>query len=152
MRLLRICSWNSCLTTESRDIVEVLDDPHLCIRCTFHASLDESEQEYVRLFISDLRKEEPILNAHLHVDKKNRTVRDEEPVDVLEDVRDDDPVRSPVTQDAHARCAEPHAPPHRSYPCCEHQNLLRKILQQMERLVDKFNELNRKVDRSKEWR
>ncbi|KAL2558658.1 hypothetical protein Fot_03397 [Forsythia ovata] len=44
-RLMRMCSWNTCLTPESIDIAEVLDDPRLHVRCTLHASPEEKEEE-----------------------------------------------------------------------------------------------------------
>ncbi|KAL2486322.1 Uncharacterized protein Adt_31078 [Abeliophyllum distichum] len=67
-RLPKMCSWNSRLTPESRDIAEVLDDPQLHVYCTLHASPDEREEEYVRLFVSGPRREDPILNAYLYED------------------------------------------------------------------------------------
>ncbi|KAL2550126.1 hypothetical protein Fot_11656 [Forsythia ovata] len=48
--------------------------------------------------------------------------------------------------------AAPRAPPHESCPCCEHKNMLRQILQQMEKLIGKVDELNRKVNMSEEQR
>ncbi|KAL2530075.1 hypothetical protein Fot_22676 [Forsythia ovata] len=84
MRLPRMCSWNSRLTPESRDIVEVLDDPHLRIRCTLHASPDERVEEYVRLFISDPTREDPILDAYLHEDGVDGAAGDEELDDIFE--------------------------------------------------------------------
>ncbi|KAL2553226.1 hypothetical protein Fot_06845 [Forsythia ovata] len=71
---------------ESRDTVEVLDDPNLHVRCKLHASLDEGEQEYVRSFVSSPRREDPILDSHLYEDGEDGDVGDEEHVDVFEDV------------------------------------------------------------------
>ncbi|KAL2544475.1 hypothetical protein Fot_13708 [Forsythia ovata] len=95
MRLPRMCLWNSCLTPESRDIAEVLDDPQLHVRCTLHASPDDREEEYVRLFVSNLRKEDPILNAYFYKDGADDVAEDKEPDDIFEQVREDDLPRSP---------------------------------------------------------
>ncbi|KAL2553077.1 hypothetical protein Fot_06696 [Forsythia ovata] len=77
---------NLQITLESRDTVEVLDDPNLHVRCKLHASLNEREQEYVRFFVSSPRREDPILDSHLYEDGEDRDVGDEEHVDVFEDV------------------------------------------------------------------
>ncbi|KAL2505606.1 DUF1985 domain-containing protein [Abeliophyllum distichum] len=78
-RLPRMSSWNLHLTPESRDITEVLDDPQLHVRCTLHASPDEREEEYVRLFVTSSRREDPILDAYLHEDGTDDAARDEQP-------------------------------------------------------------------------
>ncbi|KAL2544439.1 hypothetical protein Fot_13672 [Forsythia ovata] len=104
MRLPRMCSWNSCLTPESRDIAEVLDDPQLHVRCTLHASPDDRKEEYVRLFVSNLRKEDPIHNAYFYKDGANGAAGDKEPDDIFEQVREDDLPRSPIAQDKHEIC------------------------------------------------
>ncbi|KAL2549540.1 hypothetical protein Fot_11070 [Forsythia ovata] len=138
-RLLRMCLWNSRLTPESRDIAEVLDDLKLHVQCTLYASPEEKEEEYVRLFISGLIREDPILDAYLHEDRADGTARDEEPDDIFEQVREDDPLCSLVAQDEHeagqsSSAAAPRAPLWRSRPCCEHENILRQILEQIKYL------------------
>ncbi|KAL2542525.1 Ubiquitin-like protease domain-containing protein [Abeliophyllum distichum] len=105
-RLPRMCSWNLRLTPESRDIAEVLDGPQLRIHCTLHASPDESEEEYVRLFVSGPRREDPILDAYLHEDVADGAVGEEQPDDIFEQVRGDDTLRSPVAQDEHEESME----------------------------------------------
>ncbi|KAL2501358.1 hypothetical protein Fot_35206 [Forsythia ovata] len=85
-----MCSWNSCLTPELIDIVEVLDDPQVRIRWMLHASHDERKQEYVRLIVSRPRREDPILDAYFHKDRGEESVGDKEVVDVFKDIQDDD--------------------------------------------------------------
>ncbi|KAL2559513.1 hypothetical protein Fot_04252 [Forsythia ovata] len=92
---------NSHLTSESRDIVEVLDDPQLRVRCTLHASLEEREEEYVRLFVPGPRKEDPILDAYLHEDGDDGANGDEELADIFKNVQEYDLIRSPIAQDKH---------------------------------------------------
>ncbi|KAL2545542.1 hypothetical protein Fot_14775 [Forsythia ovata] len=155
MRLLRMCSWNSRLAPKSRDIAEVLDNPILRARCTLHASPEEKEEEYVRLFVPGPRREYPILDAYLHEDGANGAAGDEEPDDRFEQVRDDDPQRFPVAQDEHeagqsSPAAAARAPLQRSRPCYEHENLLRQILEQIKKLTDQVDELKSKMDRSEE--
>ncbi|KAL2529462.1 hypothetical protein Fot_22063 [Forsythia ovata] len=80
---------------------------------------------------------------------------DEEPDDIFEQVRDDDPLRSPVVHDEHevgqsSLATAPHATLRRSRLCCEHGNILRQILEQIKKLTDQVDELKRKVDRSEE--
>ncbi|KAL2471531.1 Ulp1 protease family protein [Abeliophyllum distichum] len=101
-----MCSWNSRLTPESRDTAEVLDDPQLRVRCTLHASPDEREEEYVRLFVSNPRREDPIFDAYLHEDEADGAAGDEQPDDKFVQLREDDPLRSPVTQDEHEESVE----------------------------------------------
>ncbi|KAL2538000.1 hypothetical protein Fot_19391 [Forsythia ovata] len=134
MRLPKMCSRNSCLTPESRDIAEVLDNPQLRDRCTLHASPKEREEEYVRLFVSGPRREDLIFDAYLHQDGADSAAGDEEPDDIFEQVRVDDHPRSPVAQDEHevgqsSPAAAPHALLQRSRLCCEHENILRQILE-----------------------
>ncbi|KAL2553044.1 hypothetical protein Fot_06663 [Forsythia ovata] len=83
MRLPKMCSWNSHLTPKSRDIAEVLDDPHLCVRCTLNASPEEMEEEHVRLFVFGLRRKDPFLDAYLHENGADGAVVDEEPNDIF---------------------------------------------------------------------
>ncbi|KAL2482058.1 hypothetical protein Fot_43502 [Forsythia ovata] len=99
-----MCSWNSRLTPESRDSTEVLDDSQLRVRCTLHSSPEERKEEYVRLFVSGPRKEDPIFDAYLHKDGADGAAGDEEPDDKFEQVREDDFLRSPVVQDEHDVC------------------------------------------------
>ncbi|KAL2545086.1 Uncharacterized protein Fot_14319 [Forsythia ovata] len=144
-----MCSWNSRLTPKSRDIAEVLDDLQLCVWCTLHSSSDERKEEYVRWFVSGPRREDPIFDAYLHEDGADGAAGDEEPDDIFEQVREDDPLRSPVAQDEHeagqsSPAAAPHAPLWRSRPCCEHRNILRQILEQIKKLTDQVDELKRK--------
>ncbi|KAL2508623.1 hypothetical protein Fot_32270 [Forsythia ovata] len=150
-----MCSWHSRLTPESRDIAEVLDDLQLCVRCTLHSSPDERNEEYVRLFVYCSRREDPILDAYLHEDGADGAAGDEEPDDIFEQVREDDPLRSPVSQDEHeagqsSPAVAPHAPLRRSRLCCEHRNMLRQILEQIKKLTDQVDELKKKVDMSEE--
>ncbi|KAL2554166.1 hypothetical protein Fot_07785 [Forsythia ovata] len=113
MILHMMCSWNLHLTPESRDIAEVLDDPQLCVRCMLHASPDEREEKYMRLFVFSLRREDPILDAYLHEDGADGAAGDEEPDDIFEQVQEDDPIRSPVAHDEHdAGQSSPAAAPH----------------------------------------
>ncbi|KAL2545232.1 Uncharacterized protein Fot_14465 [Forsythia ovata] len=152
-----MCSWNSCLTHESRDIAEVLDDPQLRVHCTLHASPEEMEEEYVRLFVSSPRKEDPILNAYFHEDGADGAAGDEEPDDIFEQVRDDDSLHSPVAHDEHEAgqslpAATPRAPLRRSCLCCEHENMLRQILEKIKKLTDQVDELKRNAGRSEEQR
>ncbi|KAL2549509.1 Uncharacterized protein Fot_11039 [Forsythia ovata] len=142
---------------ESRDIAEVLDDLQLHVRCTLHASPEEREEEYVRLFISGPIREDPILDAYLHEDRAYGTAGDEEPDDIFEQVREDDPLCSLVAHDEHeagqSSLAVAHrAPLWRSRPCCEHKNMPRQILEQIKKLTDQVDELKRKFDRSEERR
>ncbi|KAL2455525.1 hypothetical protein Fot_57457 [Forsythia ovata] len=90
-RLPMMFSWNSRLTPESRDIAEVLDNPQLHVWCTLHASPEEREEEYVQLFVSGPRREDPILDAYLHEDGADGAAGDEESDDIFEQVREDDP-------------------------------------------------------------
>ncbi|KAL2516111.1 hypothetical protein Fot_30082 [Forsythia ovata] len=146
-KLFWMYSWNSCSTPESRDNTEVLDDPQLRVCCTLYTSPEKREQEYVRLFVSDPRREDPILDSYFDEDRGDGAVRDEEPVDVFEDVRKDHHVgasRGPYSSPAVA----PRIPPRMSRPCCKHRNMLRQILQQMNKLTGTVDELNWKVDRS----
>ncbi|KAL2549675.1 hypothetical protein Fot_11205 [Forsythia ovata] len=157
MRLSRMCSWNSRLTPESRDIAEVLDDPQLCVWCTLHSSPKEREEEYVRLFVSGPRREDQILDAYLHEDGADGAVGDEEPYDIFKQVREDDLLRSPVAQDEHeagqsSPAVVPRAPLQGSRPCCEHENMLRQILEQIKKLTDLVDELKKKVDMLEERR
>ncbi|KAL2545458.1 hypothetical protein Fot_14691 [Forsythia ovata] len=103
-----------------------------------HVSPEEKEQEYVKLFILGSRREDPILDVHLHEDGGDEAVGDEEPDDIGASCS---PYSSPT--------GAPRAPPRMSRSCCEHINMLRQILQQMEKLTGKVNELNRKVDGQK---
>ncbi|KAL2553286.1 Uncharacterized protein Fot_06905 [Forsythia ovata] len=122
----------------------------LCVRYTLHASPEERKEEYVRLFVSDPRREDPILDAYLHEDEADGAVGDQEPDDIFEQVREDDPLRSPAGQSSPV--AAPRAPLRRSHPCCEHGNMLRQILEQIKKLTDQVDELKMKVDMSEERR
>ncbi|KAL2545260.1 hypothetical protein Fot_14493 [Forsythia ovata] len=115
------------------------------------------EDEYVRLFISSPRKEDPILNAYFHEDGADGAAGDEEPDDIFEQVRDDDSLHSPVAHDEHeagqsSPAATPRAPLQRSRLCCEHENMLRKILEKIKKLTDQVDELKRNAGRSEEQR
>ncbi|KAL2538143.1 hypothetical protein Fot_19534 [Forsythia ovata] len=128
---------------------ETLSFNNLRVWCILHASPEEREEEYVRLFVSDPRREDPILDAYLHDDIADGAAGDEEPDDIFEQVREDDPLRSPVAQDEHevgqsSPAAVPRAPLRRSRPCCEHRNMLRQILEQIKKLTDQVDELKRK--------
>ncbi|KAL2545062.1 Uncharacterized protein Fot_14295 [Forsythia ovata] len=147
MRLQRMCSWNSRLTPKSRDIAEVLDDLQLCVWCTLHSSSDERKEEYVRWFVSGPRREDPIFDAYLHEDGADGAAGDEEPDDIFEQVREDDPLRSPVAQDEHEQVN------HRPLQHLMHlyggavrvaNTEMRQILEQIKKLTDQVDELKRK--------
>ncbi|KAL2521329.1 Uncharacterized protein Fot_25252 [Forsythia ovata] len=143
----QLLALSSPITT---DIAKVLDDPQLYVRCTLHSSPEEKEKEYVKLFVSGPRREDPIADAYLHEDRADGAAGDEEPDDIFEQVREDDPLRSLVARDEHeagqsSPTAAPRAPLRRSRPCCEHENMLRQILEQIKKLTDQVDELKRNV-------
>ncbi|KAL2552776.1 hypothetical protein Fot_06395 [Forsythia ovata] len=115
----------------------------------------DREEEYVTLFVPGLRRKDPILDAYLYEDRGDGTGRDEEPDDIFEHVREDDPLRSSVAQDEHDAglslpTPTPCTPLRRRIPCCKHRNMLRQILEQIKKVKGQVDELKRKVDRSKE--
>ncbi|KAL2538419.1 hypothetical protein Fot_19810 [Forsythia ovata] len=89
---------------------------------SYSSGPEERKEEYVRLFVSDPRKEDPILDAYLHEDGADGVAGDEEPDNIFEQVREDDPLRSPVAQDEleagrSSPAVAPRAPLRRSRPC-----------------------------------
>ncbi|KAL2549539.1 hypothetical protein Fot_11069 [Forsythia ovata] len=86
-------------------VYDALDDEHkelflnsclrnlynLRVRCTLHASPEEREEEYVRLFVSGPRREDPILDAYLQEDGADGAAGDEELDDIFKKVQEDDP-------------------------------------------------------------
>ncbi|KAL2520001.1 Uncharacterized protein Fot_23924 [Forsythia ovata] len=58
----------------------------LHVWCTLHTSPEERKEEYVRLFVSGPRREDPILDAYLHKDGADGAVGYEKPDDIFEQV------------------------------------------------------------------
>ncbi|CAI9771981.1 unnamed protein product [Fraxinus pennsylvanica] len=79
-----MCRWKSTLTPNSHDIAEVLDDLQLQVHCSLTASLDETEQQYVKLFVHGTRREDPILDVYLYEDGDYPDVGDAELDDDLD--------------------------------------------------------------------
>ncbi|KAL2549654.1 hypothetical protein Fot_11184 [Forsythia ovata] len=95
---------------------------------------EKREEEYVRFFVSGPIREDPILDAYLHEDGVDDAAGNEEPYDIFEQVGQSSPA------------VAPRAPLRRSHPCCEHENTLRQILEQIKNLTDQVDEMKRNVD------
>ncbi|CAI9769642.1 unnamed protein product [Fraxinus pennsylvanica] len=129
-----MCRWKSTLTPNSRDIAEVLDDPQLQVRCSLTAFPNKTELQYVKLFIHGTRKEDLILDVYLYEDG------------------DYPDVQSSGTTCVHQSSLPTNRkPPRNRQTSCNHDDMLRELLCYMERLSDKYEEINRKVDTIMNW-